>query len=1015
MDTEYDKSALKAIIFATRSRKEVEALGIKADRAVQFLQNSCQAADECENALIAAEDILELRLQKKKEVIEEKIHQIDEKVTKLGDLLPKFRRDDLETEKDMLKERAARVTNLQAKQESSSKKRFQQCKRKLATQLIEENRIKRRKTCSGAPRLMDSDDEEYIKRAIEEKSTAHGRRHDAVLYTNKRVKKKDFLSIANYHLYRKGKKLIKRATTVLNRGRPRNKSSRAAKAHLGKWLFCSKKPPKTEHISNECTHHQRKHVKNAKLSIFEKGREEKGLVISMDDKAYLRPGTDVGMRNVKTGKIYDVADEEKQRKLPQHDFSIPQVHITPSSFRFMDGHQEMIDGKTHVVNDLDQTVVTNRPKHYIGSSGSVWASDTMFMRSELPQLFEVQDSQYRTCSLQLRRFCAHVHDCVFYFEDTTMHEDVMACTEGLNCKFREYEISRLSWLERQLKGALLRWEEDKLGVEGEDVALGNEVKDTAKVVLDTLQQREEDIRGSSNENLWEIYVDLLNKVRKIQQCISELHLPQVRSDVLYNTDAGPGVGCSNIEVKFRDAEVARILNFDRLNRIHRARDDSGQNEAERSNACIGEAIVDGEALKWKYYEALDELENDEIKQLSIDDINKLEENAMERNAWRVAKDVTERIQGEPGPGGDFIQAFVTPRKEDQFFFNTEQLKQFVSTAESKQEGVPGYAYFKKIDAFIEQHVQVGELYLEYMKGDCQQNSGVLCEFCTKFPPSKDSLHHVPRPMPDETTLPDLKYLPFDQTPSTSPEGRPREIDDYQPRAQIKRHVEEGKLALDDSESIVEFSKTFAVPETYVRKYLEHLQYLAVKKSKRKDERKRQRETEAQKKYADYKWEELFIAGKLKKLKVPALNLFLEKHQLGKKKMTKKEKLVIISACLAKAQLDKAIGEQTARKVNAEENVDFHDDDEETEDDDDDDDDDSDHADDEDDDYNIGSDNKDCDGSSEDYDVVLQEIGSSSEDDTEDERVNDDIEVELCSRVGRRVTTFQSRRFFGDSD
>jgi hypothetical protein len=122
----------------------------------------------------------------------------------------------------------------------------------------------------------------------------------------------------------------------------------------------------------------------------------------------------------------------------------------------------------------------------------------------------------------------------------------------------------------------------------------------------------------------------------------------------------------------------------------------------------------------------------------------------------------------------------------------------------------------------------------------------------------------------------------------------------------------------------------------VRKYLEHLQYLAVKKSKRKDERKRQRETEAQKKYADYKWEELFIAGKLKKLKVPALNLFLEKHQLGKKKMTKKEKLVIISACLAKAQLDKAIGEQTARKVNAEENVDFHDDDEETEDDDDDD-------------------------------------------------------------------------------
>ena len=84
-----------------------------------------------------------------------------------------------------------------------------------------------------------------------------------------------------------------------------------------------------------------------------------------------------------------------------------------------------------------------------------------------------------------------------------------------------------------------------------------------------------------------------------------------------------------------------------------------------------------------------------------------------------------------------MHSFITPQRVDQFFFNTEQLKQFVSTAESKQTEVPGHAYFKKINAFIEQHVHVGELCLEYIKGDCQQNSGVLCEFCTKFPPSRD--------------------------------------------------------------------------------------------------------------------------------------------------------------------------------------------------------------------------------------------------------------------------------------
>jgi len=38
-----------------------------------------------------------------------------------------------------------------------------------------------------------------------------------------------------------------------------------------------------------------------------------------------------------------------------------------------------------------------------------------------------------------------------------------------------------------------------------------------------------------------------------------------------------------------------------------------------------------------------------------------------------------------------------------------------------------------------------------------------------------------------------------------------------------------------------------------------------------------------------------------------------------------------------------------------------------------------------------------------------------DDDDKEQEVNDDIEDKFCSRVGRRVTTFQSRRFFGDFD
>ena len=162
-----------------------------------------------------------------------------------------------------------------------------------------------------------------------------------------------------------------------------------------------------------------------------------------------------------------------------------------------------------------------------------------------------------------------------------------------------------------------------------------------------------------------------------------------------NTDAGPGVGSSNVELRYRDAEMARILNSDRVNRIHRARDDSGQNETERSNACIGEALVDGGAMQCKFHDALDGLTQDEIAALSLDDIKKREELATEPNAWTVARNVAERINHEPGTAGDYMQSFLTPHKNAQFFFNTEQLREFVSALDSKKKDIPGSAYFKK--------------------------------------------------------------------------------------------------------------------------------------------------------------------------------------------------------------------------------------------------------------------------------------------------------------------------------
>ena len=55
-----------------------------------------------------------------------------------------------------------------------------------------------------------------------------------------------------------------------------------------------------------------------------------------------------------------------------------------------------------------------------------------------------------------------------------------------------------------------------------------------------------------------------------------------------------------------------IHGYDKVLRVHRARGDSGQNEAERTNASIGEALITGETLDWEYYKRFEGLTKEEI-------------------------------------------------------------------------------------------------------------------------------------------------------------------------------------------------------------------------------------------------------------------------------------------------------------------------------------------------------------------------------------------------------------------
>ena len=121
---------------------------------------------------------------------------------------------------------------LSSVQDKKQKQKINQMRKRRARKLFEEKRVKRRsRTTQGNRCLLHSDDEEFVAKCVEDKATYHGRRHDMVMYTNRRVKKHDLLNIANYRLLTKKKKLIKSATTVYNLCKPRSSRSIQSKRH----------------------------------------------------------------------------------------------------------------------------------------------------------------------------------------------------------------------------------------------------------------------------------------------------------------------------------------------------------------------------------------------------------------------------------------------------------------------------------------------------------------------------------------------------------------------------------------------------------------------------------------------------------------------------------------------------------------------------------------------------------------------------------------------------------------
>lgn len=313
------------------------------------------------------------------------------------------------------------------------------------------------------------------------------------------------------------------------------------------------------------------------------------------------------------------------------------------------------------------------PKAYVPTHASTWASNSMRLRWERPGIHEPEElHRYRKYSEELRGLCARVHDCTLYYMDSTTEIDILSVTGADKCPYRKYEQLHMHSLEYQLTSARERWQENQ-DIEGSEREIGDNIVNVANCLLDCISKAETDMKHVTGEQLQRVLNPVLDQCDQVLRRIACLRLPPVYPRLLELTDAGPGVGVSSAESRIRILEKARMHGNEKVLRIHRAREDSGQNEAERLNACIGDALCDGGSLKWQIYETLHGLSEEEVKSLSTSELDAHSSKIMEKNAWAVAEEVCLRIDDSPEPRR-YVSAFLVDRPENHFFYNREYLK-----------------------------------------------------------------------------------------------------------------------------------------------------------------------------------------------------------------------------------------------------------------------------------------------------------------------------------------------------
>jgi len=143
-------------------------------------------SEEVENAVSAGKDMTVLALKERITKRENEMAELNSSIEKLRDIRADSRHiKTMEEKVTVCSENLKSLQDILECKDKYSEQKFNAAARRRAQNLVNENRLRNRKAGARAKRKLDDIDKELIAKAIEQKTTVHGRRHDMVLYYHK--------------------------------------------------------------------------------------------------------------------------------------------------------------------------------------------------------------------------------------------------------------------------------------------------------------------------------------------------------------------------------------------------------------------------------------------------------------------------------------------------------------------------------------------------------------------------------------------------------------------------------------------------------------------------------------------------------------------------------------------------------------------------------------------------------------------------------------------------------------